>query len=178
MRLGGAPGVVPAVGERGLAKSPRDSECVTVKHEGRSGEALIVYPELKDKPPVVLIIHEISGLHGWAQELVDEFAAAGFIAVAPDSLSGMVPNTRVHERLSDRHCDRGHWQAQSGPSDSRFQCRSRLWDQFVGLQRETVRGRFLLGRWSELRVLQQIATIFWPPSYSTGGRPLRTQCWV
>jgi carboxymethylenebutenolidase len=75
-----------------ITKSPRHSEWVTVKHDGRSVETLIVYPESKDKRPVVLIIHEISGLSDWAQELADEVAAAGFIAVAPDLLSGMAPN--------------------------------------------------------------------------------------
>src|SRR5579859_4140001 len=75
-----------------IAKSPRHSEWVTVKHDGRSVETLIVYPESKDKRPVVLIIHEIFGLSDWAQELADEVAAAGYIAVAPDLLSGAAPN--------------------------------------------------------------------------------------
>jgi carboxymethylenebutenolidase len=75
-----------------IAKSPRHSEWVTVKHDGRSVETLIVYPESKSKRPVVLIIHEIFGLSDWAQELTDEVAAAGYIAVAPDLLSGMGPN--------------------------------------------------------------------------------------
>jgi carboxymethylenebutenolidase len=75
-----------------IAKSPRHSEWVTVKHDGRNVETLVVYPESKDKRPVVLIIHEIFGLSDWAQELADEVAAAGYIAVAPDLLSGMAPN--------------------------------------------------------------------------------------
>ena len=75
-----------------IAKSPRHSEWVTVKHDGRSVETLVVYPESKQKRPVVLVIHEIFGLSDWAQELADEVAAAGYIAVAPDLLSGMGPN--------------------------------------------------------------------------------------
>jgi carboxymethylenebutenolidase len=75
-----------------IAKSPRHSEWVTVKHDGRNVETLVVYPESKDKRPVVLVIHEIFGLSDWAQELADEVAAAGYIAVAPDLLSGMAPN--------------------------------------------------------------------------------------
>src|SRR5208282_4716837 len=75
-----------------IEKSPRHSEWVTVKHDGRNVEALVVYPESKDKRPVVLVIHEIFGLSDWAQELADEVAAAGYIAVAPDLLSGMAPN--------------------------------------------------------------------------------------
>lgn len=74
-----------------IAKSPRHSEWVSVKHDGRSVETLVVYPETKDKRPVVLVIHEIFGLSDWAQELADEVAAAGYIAVAPDLLSGMAP---------------------------------------------------------------------------------------
>jgi carboxymethylenebutenolidase len=74
-----------------IAKSPRHSEWVTVKHDGRNVETLIVYPESNTKKPVVLIIHEIFGLSDWAQELADEVAAAGYIAVAPDLLSGMGP---------------------------------------------------------------------------------------
>jgi hypothetical protein len=63
-----------------------------VKHDGRNLETLVVYPESKDKRPVVLLIHEIFGLSDWAQELADQVAAAGYIAVAPDLLSGMAPN--------------------------------------------------------------------------------------
>jgi carboxymethylenebutenolidase len=74
-----------------LEKSPRHREWVTVKHDGRSVETLVVYPESKDKRPVALIIHEIFGLSDWAQELADEVAAAGYVAVAPDLLSGMAP---------------------------------------------------------------------------------------
>src|SRR6202161_2035817 len=75
-----------------IEKSPRHSEWVTLKHDGRNVETLVVYPESKDKRPVVVVIHEIFGLSDWAQELADEVAAAGYIAVAPDLLSGMAPN--------------------------------------------------------------------------------------
>src|SRR5271170_7194791 len=75
-----------------IDKSPRHSDWVTVKHDGRNVDALVVYPESKDKRPVVLVIHEIFGLSDWAQELADELAAAGYIAVAPDLLTGMAPN--------------------------------------------------------------------------------------
>jgi carboxymethylenebutenolidase len=75
-----------------IEKSSRHSEWVTLKHDERSVETLVVYPESKDKRPVVLVIHEIFGLSDWAQELADEVAAAGYIAVAPDLLSGMASN--------------------------------------------------------------------------------------
>ncbi len=74
-----------------LDKSPRHGEWVTIKHDGRSIETFIVYPERKDKAPVVLVIHEIFGMTDWVQDLADQVAAAGYIAVAPDLLSGMAP---------------------------------------------------------------------------------------
>jgi carboxymethylenebutenolidase len=75
-----------------LAKSPRHSEWVTVKHGGRSVDAFVVYPEAKDKRPVVIVIHEIFGMTDWVQDLADQVAEAGYIAVAPDLLSGMGPD--------------------------------------------------------------------------------------
>jgi carboxymethylenebutenolidase len=75
-----------------LEKSPRHREWVTVKHGNRSVQTLVVYPETKDKRPVVLVIHEIFGFTDWTAELADEVAAAGYIAVEPDLLSGMGPN--------------------------------------------------------------------------------------
>jgi len=75
-----------------LARSPRHFEWVTVKHDERSVDVFVVYPESKDKRPVVLIIHEIFGMTDWVQDLADQVAEAGYIAVAPDLLSGMGPN--------------------------------------------------------------------------------------
>lgn len=75
-----------------LEKSPRHREWVKVQHDGRSVDAYVVYPEVSGKAPVVLVIHEIFGLSDWAQLAADEFAAAGYIAIAPDLLSGKGPN--------------------------------------------------------------------------------------
>jgi carboxymethylenebutenolidase len=75
-----------------LEKSPRHREWVTVKHGDRSVEAFVAYPESKDKRPVVVVIHEIFGMTDWVQDLSDQIAAAGYIAVAPDLLSGMGPS--------------------------------------------------------------------------------------
>src|SRR5437879_12236039 len=75
-----------------VGKSSRNREWVTVKHDGRSVETFVVYPESKGKTPVVLIIHEIFGMTDWVQDLADQVAAAGYIAAAPDLLSGMGPN--------------------------------------------------------------------------------------
>lgn len=75
-----------------LEKSPRHREWITVKHDGRSVEAFVVYPESKEKRPVVLVIHEIFGMTDWVQDLADQVAEAGYIAIAPDLLSGLGPN--------------------------------------------------------------------------------------
>ena len=75
-----------------LEKSPRHREWVTLKHDGRSVETMVVYPESSDKRPVVVVIHEIFGFTDWSALLADELAAAGYIAVEPDLLSGMGPN--------------------------------------------------------------------------------------
>ena len=75
-----------------LEKSSRHREWVKVQHDGRSVDAYVVYPEVANKAPVVLVIHEIFGLSDWAQLVADEFAAAGYIAIAPDLISGKGPN--------------------------------------------------------------------------------------
>jgi len=86
-----------------LEKSPRHREWVTVKHDNRAVETFVVYPESKSKTPVVLIIHEIFGMSDWVEDLADQVAAAGYIAVAPDLLSGMGPNGgRTSDFASDK----------------------------------------------------------------------------
>jgi carboxymethylenebutenolidase len=74
-----------------LEKSPRHMEWVKVKHGDREVNCFVVYPEIKDKATAVLVVHEIFGLTDWAREAADEVAAAGYIAIAPDLLSGMAP---------------------------------------------------------------------------------------
>lgn len=75
-----------------LDASPRHHEYVTLKHDSRTLQAFVVYPEITEKAPVVVLIHEIFGLTDWAKEMADELAAQGFIVVAPDLLSGFGPN--------------------------------------------------------------------------------------
>ncbi len=72
-----------------LEKSPRHREWVKVKHGDREVNCYVAYPEVKDKATAVLVIHEIFGLTDWAKCLADELAEAGYIAIAPDLLSGM-----------------------------------------------------------------------------------------
>jgi carboxymethylenebutenolidase len=75
-----------------LDASPRHHEYVKLTHGSRTVDAFVVYPEVKTKAPVVVLIHEIFGLTDWAKEMADELAAEGFIVVAPDLLSGLGPN--------------------------------------------------------------------------------------
>jgi carboxymethylenebutenolidase len=75
-----------------LEASPRHLEYVSLKHGSRTVQAFVVYPEVKTKAPVVILIHEIFGLSDWAKEMADELAAQGFIVVAPDLLTGFGPN--------------------------------------------------------------------------------------
>ena len=71
-----------------LEGSTRHREYVPVKAGGRTLNTLVIYPETKDKAPVVVLIHEIFGLSNWMKLQADELAAEGFIAVVPDLLSG------------------------------------------------------------------------------------------
>jgi carboxymethylenebutenolidase len=73
-------------------KSPRRREWVTVKHDGRSVESFVAYPQGQEKAPAMVVIHEIFGMTDWVESVADEFAAAGYLAIAPDLLSGMAPN--------------------------------------------------------------------------------------
>jgi len=76
-----------------LERSPRHGEFVDVKY-GAGAFSLrtwIVYPERKDRAGVVIVVHEIFGLSDWIRSVADQLAADGFIAVAPDLISGMGP---------------------------------------------------------------------------------------
>ncbi len=75
-----------------LERSPRHGEWVDVPNPaGPPLRTWVVYPERSDKAPVVLVIHTIGGLSPWARALADQLAEDGFIAVAPDFLSGFGP---------------------------------------------------------------------------------------
>ena len=75
-----------------LAKSPRHQEWVKVKNGTREVNSFVVYPENKNKATAVVVIHEIFGLSDWIQSLADQLAEAGYVAIAPDLLSGMGPD--------------------------------------------------------------------------------------
>lgn len=101
----GAPAAAPAAPARdpnlpadegaakdALERSPRHGEFQDVPMpDGGTLRAWVVYPERKDAAPVALVIHEIYGLTDWIRAVADQLARDGFIAVAPDLLSGMGP---------------------------------------------------------------------------------------
>ena len=74
-----------------LEKSPRHLEWVKVKNGPREVSSFIAYPEVKERATAVIIIHEIFGLSDWVRGVADQLAEAGYIAIAPDLLSGTAP---------------------------------------------------------------------------------------
>jgi carboxymethylenebutenolidase len=71
-----------------LNESPRHGEWVEYPSGDRTVRAFVVYPERKEKAPVVMVIHEIFGLTDWVRSLCDQLAENGVIAIAPDLLTG------------------------------------------------------------------------------------------
>ncbi len=74
-----------------LNASPRHGEWVKVESGGDTINAWVVYPERSDRAPVVLVIHELYGLTDWIRSVADQLAAEGYIAIAPDILTGKGP---------------------------------------------------------------------------------------
>lgn len=74
-----------------LDASSRHGEWVMIRTgPSDSVRAWVVYPERKDNAPVVLVVHEIFGLSTWIRGMADQLAADGYIAIAPDLLTGKV----------------------------------------------------------------------------------------
>jgi carboxymethylenebutenolidase len=74
-----------------LERSPRHLEWIKVKHGTREVNSFLAFPEVKEKATAVVIIHEIFGLTDWVRGVADQLAEAGYIAIAPDLLSGAGP---------------------------------------------------------------------------------------
>jgi carboxymethylenebutenolidase len=76
-----------------LEASPRHHEWVSIALPGseRKISTFIAFPERKEKAPVVIVIQEVYGLTDWLRAVADSLAAAGFIAMAPDFLTGRGP---------------------------------------------------------------------------------------
>ena len=81
-------GSVPAAA---LKASPRHAEWVDIKMpDGTPLKTWMVLPA--KRAGVVIVIHEIFGLTDWVRAVADHLAEDGFVALAPDLLSGMGPN--------------------------------------------------------------------------------------
>ena len=86
-----------------LAASPRHGEWVMVRvGDADSVRAWVVYPERRERAPVVVVVHEIFGVTSWIRGVADQLAADGFIAIAPDLLTGKgVPSGPDGEPVRD-----------------------------------------------------------------------------
>jgi carboxymethylenebutenolidase len=75
--------------EARLQASPRHGQYVMIPRHGQDSlRAWIVYPQRNTKAPVVVVVHEIFGLTTWVRAVADQLASEGFIAIAPDLLTG------------------------------------------------------------------------------------------
>jgi carboxymethylenebutenolidase len=85
-----------------LARSPRHKEWVDVPMpDGQKIQTFVVYPERKDRAGLVIVIHEIFGLTDWIRGVADQLAEDGFIALAPDLLSGKAPGGGGSQELGE-----------------------------------------------------------------------------
>lgn len=101
-----APAPLPAGGDDAaarLAASPRHSEWAMIRAGGTndSVRAFVVYPERSTKAPVIVVIHEVYGLTTWLRAVADQLAADGFIAIAPDLLTGRIPSGLTEQQAAD-----------------------------------------------------------------------------
>ncbi len=76
-----------------LNTSPRHGEWVDIPLPGSNVpiRSWVVHPERADDAPVVIVVMEIYGLTDWIRAVADQLAGEGFIAIAPDLLSGRGP---------------------------------------------------------------------------------------
>jgi carboxymethylenebutenolidase len=83
---------VVAQGNR-LENSPRHHEWVDVEAaDGRKVHTFVAYPEVSEPATTVIVIHENKGLTDWVRGVADQLAEAGYLALAPDLLSGTGPD--------------------------------------------------------------------------------------
>jgi carboxymethylenebutenolidase len=86
-----------------LEASPRHGEWVDIAlPDGTKIVTWAVYPESSAKVGVVIVIHEIFGLTDWVRGVADQFAEDGYIALAPDLLSGKGPDGGGTASLGDQ----------------------------------------------------------------------------
>jgi carboxymethylenebutenolidase len=87
-----------------LETSPRHGEMVDIAwaQDKAPLRTWVAYPERKYKAGVVIIIHEIFGLSDWIRGVADQLARDGFIAVAPDLISGLGPGGGGTDSVASR----------------------------------------------------------------------------
>ena len=107
VRVATAPPALPpseATAKAALESSPRHGEYADVALPSGATpiRTWVVYPERKEKAGVVLVIHEVYGLSDWIRSVADSLAREGFIAVAPDLISGLGPNGGGTDSVSSR----------------------------------------------------------------------------
>jgi carboxymethylenebutenolidase len=75
-----------------LQTSPRHYEWADIESAGgRKVHAFVVFPQVEKPATTIVVIHENRGLTDWVRGVADQLAEAGFLAVAPDLLSGTAP---------------------------------------------------------------------------------------
>lgn len=81
-----------------LEDSPRHHEWVEVDNQGKKIYCFVAFPEKSKSSTLLIVIHENRGLTDWVKSFADQAAAEGYIAVAPDLLSGF---SEQFKRTSD-----------------------------------------------------------------------------
>lgn len=76
-----------------LEMTPRHNEWAQIRRDGRTIQTYVAYPEIAAKAAVVILIHENRGLTDWERSVADRLAENGFIALAPNMLSGIETTT-------------------------------------------------------------------------------------
>ena len=101
----GQSAAIPASGvtaAQRIAASPRHGEWVAIKvGASDSVMAWVVYPERSQKAPVVIAIHENTGLNTWTRSVADQLAAEGFIGIAPDMITMAKTGSLTEEATAD-----------------------------------------------------------------------------
>lgn len=78
-----------------ISASPRHQEWVEIDNNWKTIYAWVVYPEVANPAPVVLLIHENKWLNDWARQMADDLAAQWYIVIAPDLLSSISADKKM-----------------------------------------------------------------------------------
>jgi carboxymethylenebutenolidase len=75
-----------------VARTTLQNEWADIPFAGQRLRTWIEYPKQAERAPVVIVMSHEAGLDDWMRAVADQLAMDGFIAVAPDILSGRGPN--------------------------------------------------------------------------------------